>query len=77
MKQNIDSNGRVARGGIAVIFLLAGGFSFRKHDCSQRSLSSSDCFAPLKHGSVGVPFALAARRRGCNKQIGSSVASTW
>jgi hypothetical protein len=25
MKQNIDSNGRVARGGIAVIFLLAGG----------------------------------------------------
>jgi len=25
MKQNIDSTGRVARGGIAVIFLLAGG----------------------------------------------------
>ena len=25
MKQNIDNNGRVARGGIAVVFLLTGG----------------------------------------------------
>jgi hypothetical protein len=25
MKQNIDSKGRVARGGMAVVFLLAGG----------------------------------------------------
>jgi len=37
--------------------------SFRKHRCSQRSLSSSLCSAPLRHGSVGARSGPAALKR--------------
>jgi len=62
---------------MAIVFLLAGGCLIPQTRLLAAIFILIGLCCALKHGSAGAPFAPAAPRRGCNRQTGSSVASTW